>query len=653
MNLNWMLYSVIIVIDYSCIRFLSRRIVQAKFPNSNDKNFKSNVIISVFIFYYFRFLVYSFTLVLNFNSDQLLFVTQTIIFPMYLYLAVFYSLIRKSFFRFKPKDFALFIISVFICYFIFMVGETTWDGSAYHLPVELLIRDSGSLWNWPEVIFNQWGLIGGDIMNSLFHLTFQSSRAGIIPSVIFSALLVELFFSITKSYRYIIVAILLSIPSFTNQIASRYIDSSLAIGLLLLFIVVMRVKEELPINKNFSILIISAFCFSNKLSAITISLVIFLGYVISKNFKVKEKITTVSFGLFGLLLGIFPVFFRNLIEHNNPLFPFYFSDPSTGYLSLSKFSDQLQYSYLTQIGYEDESLFDALIYQYIYSPWVSLLDIFQNLEGSNKLSEFVEEESFYRTFVYDNRLGGFGPSILLMIILVFICYRNYSLALSILFLLVFMIIPTSIHPRYQLGLYFILIWVLLLKSSMRKILSLKFLPISYVLGAAIATFAIINIFTMFYRLAPIGFANYPEVRESKSVAAKLNPDCSPIVHIGSGLWFGDALWGPELCGTVLKSEYVNGYILDYKIGETNLSKDQINSVEEFALQNPKTLRIVCSKPQISELPNDVTIIPKIKNDPCSEIYNNLSKKFNLRINTNIIEQRVGPNLSVIKLIGAK
>ena len=653
MNLNWILYSVIIVIDYSCIRFLSRKIVEAKFPNSKDENFKSNLIISIFLLYYFRFLVYSFTLVLNFNSDQLLFVTQTVIFPMYLYLVVFYFLIGKSFFRFKPNNFALFIVSTFICYFIFMVGETTWDGSAYHLPVELLIRDSGSLWNWPEVIFNQWGLIGGDIMNSLFHLTFQSSRAGIIPSVIFSALLVELFFSITKSYRYFIVAILLSIPSFTHQIASRYIDSSLAIGLLLLFIVIMRVKEELPINKNFSILIISAFCFSNKLSAITISLVIFLGYIFSKKFKVKEKFTTISFVLFGLLLGIFPVFFRNLIEHNNPLFPFYLADPSTGYLSLSKFSDQLQYSYLTQIGYENESLFGALIYQYIFSPWVSLLDIFQNLEGSNKLSEFVGEESFYRTFVYDNRLGGFGPSILLMIILVFMCYRNYSLAISVFFLLIFTIIPTSIHPRYQLGLYFILIWVLLLKSSLRKILSLKFLPISYVLGAVIATFAIINIFTLFYRLAPIGFVNYPEVRESKSVAAKLNPDCSPVVHIGSGLWFGDALWGPELCGTVLKSEYVNGYILDYKLGGTNLSKDQISSVEEFAFQYPKTLRIVCSKPQISELPNDVTIIPKIKNDPCSEIYNNLSKKFNLRINTNIIEQRVGPNLSVIKLIGAK
>jgi hypothetical protein len=644
--------SILIAIDYQAISFCANYFVRKKFLEQSLQN--KYQIITMAAFYSIRIILFTYLLLFDLGNPFTVIVSRVILFPIFVYSALVIIIFKKNFPNIK-KILSSILLSTVIFYVICLAGENSWDGSAYHLPIELIIRDYGSLWGWPEVIFNQWGLIGGDIANSLFHITFGSARAGLLPTVIYTWLAFRLIFSLKMKYRALILIILFSIPSLVNQIGTRYIDSLLAISLFLLYFATKISKEDLNKRIYFLIFCISAFSFSIKLSALTGALCILILLFIEKKFTMREKIGRSIFLILGSIVGTFPIFFRNIIEHHNPFFPFYAPGFRNGYLSLTKFSDQLQNSYLIQQGSPNDSLLVSMFYQYILSPFITIYQIFVNIfkfQGES-LVKIRETESFYRTFVYDNRLSGFGPSLLLLLIILFLVFRRKGL-LYVIATFVFMIsIPTSIHARYSLGLYLIgLIFLFNVVEERKSTVDLRKIWLRPILVVTLI-FGVLNVGNVYFRMYPEGIKFYPEDRNTYKVAKFVNPDCSPIAHFGSGLWGGDSLWGPNLCGRVVASEYVNGYILDAALGPERINTSQIQKIKLLAAKYPENLRILCSTPSTTPIEIGITKIPTLKTNPCVKIFSILSDQYTLINSIELIEERVGPHLTVIKLAGNK
>ena len=652
MLISLIIISFLAALDYHAIVNCAKHLVgKSGIEKSQQKKF---MVIATLVLYFSRSILFMYLLLIDLENPLTTIIVRYIIFPMYVYFCLI-ILIKEKNFQISKKSFVTFFSFSGIFFVFLIAGENSWDGSAYHLPIELMIRDNGSLWGWPEVIFSQWGLIGGDLANALFHIGFGNARAGILPTLIYSVLFLKLVMIFESKYRWVILVVIVSIPSFTNQIGTRYIDSQLAIGLAILYMIIKTPTLMLNRLKLFSLICTSAYIFSIKLSAITGVLLILFLLMIEKKIELREKIFAAALVLLGSVTGTFPVFLRNLIEHNNPFFPFYSPGFTNGYLSLTKFSDQLQNSYRVQLGGQDQPLVWGLFHQYIASPFVTLFDLTNNIfnHSGNLISQINGTESFYRTFVYDNRLSGFGPSFVLMLIVFILLFGRQGLLHIFGIILLIFITPTSIHARYSLGLYLIgLVFIsLVVEKREMKIEPPKNLLRPFL--AASLIFAVLNIGNVYFRMFPNGLGVYPEDRNTYTVSNFVNPDCAPIVHYGSGLWGGDALWGPNLCGKVVKSTYVNGYILDAALGPEVINSTQLEEVSLFAAKYPDNLRILCSTPSTAPIEEGITTIPVSKINPCDKIFERLSNEYFLTKSQELIEERVGPHLSVIKLSGRK
>lgn len=652
MLISLVITSFLVAVDYQaisyCAKFYLRKV---QIDSVSQKKYQIITMISI---YSIRPILFTYLLLFDFKNPTTPTITHLIIFPMFIYLFFMLLIIKRDFF-FIRKNVINVLLATGIFTIIMLAGESSWDGSAYHLPIELLVRDYGSLWGWPEVIFNQWGLIGGDIANSFFHINFGNSRAGLLPTIIYSYLAIRLVISLKLKYQVFILIMLFSIPSFINQIGTRYIDSLLAVGILFLYFVIKIPKEVLNKGIYLQIASVSAFIFSIKLSAITGVLCILVLFLFEKKFNLREKISRSFFLVVGFLVGTFPIFFRNIIEHQNPFFPFYAPGFSNGYLSLTKFSDQLQNSYLVQQGSSSEILLVSLFHQYVSGPFTTIYEIILNVfkYKTDSLTKIAETESFYRTFVYDNRLSGFGPSFLIIILILFLYFRWKGLLYVFIIFIFMTIIPTSIHARYSLGLYLIgLIYLYSVIQERKLEVDFKrnwFKPLMVV----VIIFSILNVGNVYLRMYPDGLKLYPEDRNTFQIAKFVNPDCSPIAHFGSGLWGGDSLWGPNLCGRVVASEYVNGYILDGALGPEQISTSQLNKIKILSTKYSENLVILCSTPSTAPIEIGITKIPALKINPCDRIFLLLKDQFNLVRSIEVTEERVGPHLTYIKLAGIK
>lgn len=652
MLITLVLISLLAALDYKavsyCADFFSRR-----YTNVYSSHKKYQIIIMLAM-YSIRPIIFSYVLLFDFSNPATTIITRVLIFPFFIYLAIILMILENDL-LFTSKTLVSFLLLTIIFSIVLLAGENSWDGSAYHLPIELLIRDFGSLWGWPEVIFNQWGLIGGDIVNAFFHINFGSARAGLLPIVIYTFLTFRLIISLNNKYKNLILIILFSIPSLINQIGTRYIDSLLAIGILFLYFVTKIPNEDMKKGKFLLISTISAFIFSIKLSAITGVLFIVILLLIEKKFSLLNKIKSSLFIVLGFLVGTFPVFYRNIIEHSNPFFPFYSPGFTNGYLSLAKFSDQLQNSYLVQQGSQNEFILVSLFHQYISGPFLVIYQIVLNLfeYKFDSITKIIETESFYRTFVYDNRLSGFGPSFLLILIVLILVFRWKGLFYGCAIFLVLAVIPTSIHARYSLGLFLVgLILFFTIVQDRELAIDLNRNWLKPIIAATII-FGILNIVSVYSRMYPEGLRLYPEDRNTFQVAKFINPDCSPIAHFGSGLWGGDALWGPNLCGRVVASEYVNGYILDAALGPEQINANQLEKIKLLAAKYSENLIILCSTPSTAPIEIGISKIPTLKTSPCGKIYSVLKDQFNIAKSAEVIEERVGPHLSFIKLSGIR
>jgi hypothetical protein len=112
-----------------------------------------------------------------------------------------------------------------------------------------------------------------------------------------------------------------------------------------------------------------------------------------------------------------------------------------------------------------------------------------------------------------------------------------------------------------------------------------------------------NVASLAYRLFPSGIVNYPVDQSTANLSTKINPDCSEVFHIGSGLWGVDAVWGPNLCGSVFAGININGFLFNSKIGNTDLGERDLIRIHNFIYNNgSEKKRIVCSFPKNGQNP---------------------------------------------------
>ena len=103
----------------------------------------------------------------------------------------------------------------------------------------------------------------------------------------------------------------------------------------------------------------------------------------------------------------------------------------------------------------------------------------------------------------------------------------------------------------------------------------------------------------------------------------------------------------------MESNYVNGYILDAALGPSIINSKQLQKVNLLASKYPDKLRIVCSTPSTAVIEVGITIIPDQKINPCDKIFTSLKNRFYLQKSGEIVEEQIGPHLTVIKLFGFK
>ncbi len=647
----------IVIIDLISLYVISQFIVR-KLNKSRPKNISTlDKVILTFTLWAFRNIIFMYLLLIPWNTSILSYISKLFfVIPIITGTLIWIYSLRQSEFRYLYSENYLVLFAIIILVPLYFAGETTFDSFAYHVPIELLIRDAGSLWGWPDIIFPQWGLVGGDITNTLYHLAFNSPRIGSSPSIL---IILYTFLLAMGQKNKLIVAIwilgLISIPSFLGQVNSRYVDTLLAVTLLTLFIYIRNIYFNY--DKRISVIgliVLVTFATSIKLSALPFLIMITI-YILYKTFydqkikKMKELINIPVLMFLSVLFGVFPVFLRNYVEFKNPLMPFYLDGLGEGIINIRKFSSQIDASYESMIGVAGESKFYQVYFQYIYTPMDFLIKGLKNLKetGFNVWPDIRSVDGFFAIFTYDNRIGGFGILTIILLLLITFNINTRYIFLIPLFLLLTIFWPGVIHPRYALILILIPFWLFISYSQNKNSSIQKYINLFSALTLFI--FAIINIQSFSNRTYNTGFKFYDFDRHQRILSEWVNPNCKKVVHYGIGLWSGTALWGPNFCGSVVNSEMINGAILDYEIGPKSISNIQLRELNSMVNKYGSDLIIVCtlrwneetdqeSGKKINNLCNDI----KVKLD------NNKNHLF--RYSETINDNFQGPKIQTIEIL---
>ena len=649
----------IVIIDlislYVISQFVVRKIskFQINLISTLDK------IVFTFILWAFRNILFMYLLIIPWNTLMLSYITKLFfIVPIITGVMIWINSLKRNEYKYLyPSNFLVFF-AIIILLPLYFAGETTFDSFAYHVPIELLIRDSGSLWGWPDIIFPQWGLIGGDIANTLYHLAFNSPRIGSSPSIL---IILYAFLLASGQKNKFKVAIwilgLISIPSVLGQVNSRYVDTLLAITLLTLFVYIKNIYFNY--GKKISIIgliVLVTFATSIKLSAFPffILIAVFLIYKIFNEQKTRKIMSLFNVPImffFSAILGVLPVFLRNYIEFKNPLMPFYLEGWGRGIINIRKFSGQIDDSYESLIGVAGENKLYQIYFQYIYTPMEFLIRTFKefNQLEINLIPDATSIDGFFAILTYDNRIGGFGILTIILILIFVFKLKVRSLFYVTLFLLVIILWPGVIHPRYALILVLIPLWIYISSKSKTndKNTQISSSTVGVLFIASLSMFAILNVQSFLTRTYNTGFGFYVFDRHQHELSKWINPNCKKVVHYGIGLWSGSSLWGTNFCGKVIKSEIINGAILDYEIGAKKISDSQLKELGQLVNTHASDLVIVCSLRwnENTDLSNGQKV-DNLCNDIKIYLENNLNKS--LKISDTISDSFQGPKIQVIE-----
>ena len=547
-----------------------------------------NQLIYFSVIWFAQSIIFYWILLFPFDHEKLITIIARTIVVLPISTAAILFLLNKL--RFDYIKFVTFL-SIFILFQLyFKIQQNSWDDLAYHIPVELMIRDSGSLWSWPDVIYAQWGLIGGDISNALHAIAFNEFQFDRLNSLLSFLILIFLAFSFKSlQAKFVAIILFLSVPAILQQVGSRYVDALLAWALFVVFILIWTQKKGVPLSRlnGFLIFVSMAFSLSIKYSAL-IPILILITYLLYKNRSMTALMTAVSAGAFLTAVG--PIWIRNYVEHNNFLYPYYLVNESAGYMRFTSTSDILTSIYKNSIGMAKQSDFVVFIYQYFVSPIeTSYLLVKQAL--FNNVSDF--QDVYYKVFTYDNRIGGFGPAVIILLLLIVGLHGIKSLPRALILILITSQIPVIIHPRYHLIIFTILVFIAAKNYATHVMSRYTFIFISGLMSV-VMLFAIVNVNEFLKRItAPTNFAEG---------AQRINPNCLNVIKLGSDVWFGANLWGPNYCGKVLSGNFVyNNEIELNSLGSgVEIPKQpylEINEITEIKNQinlNGESTLVVCA-----------------------------------------------------------
>jgi hypothetical protein len=524
----------------------------------------------------------------------------------------------------------------------FKINQNGWDDLAYHIPIELMIRDSGSLWNWPDIIYAQWGLVGGDVSNTLYAIAFNEFQFDRLNSLLAFIILIILAFSFKSTQVKVTATIVfLSVPALLQQVGTRYVDALLAWALFVVFILIWSQKKANPLNQlNIFLIFVSiSFSLSIKYSAIipVFLLCIYLYFKSRSNVILIATVSVVAF-----LTAVGPIWIRNHVSHDNFLYPYYLTDNSTGYMQFSSTTNILNSLYKNSIGMSNKSDLSVFIYQYIISPFETSYFLVQQTLF-NTVSDFPE--IYYKVFTYDNRLGGFGPAIILLIVLIISKYGLKSIPTLLILFLITSQMPVIIHPRYHFIIFTILVFIAF--RDFEKTLKKKYLfVITLAFMSVVTLFAVANTYEYFKRISsPTNFSQTAQI---------INPDCLNVIKLGSDIWFGANLWGPNYCGKVLSGNFVyNKEIGLNSIGagleipkQPNLEMNEFTEILGNIELEKKSTLVVC----VSSVLDTNTVRKLNLLDPCEVLIRKLDQKdYKIMVGEIFEETFDGPLLQILKI----
>jgi hypothetical protein len=582
-------------------------------------------------------LIFYWILIIPFDNEKVITIMARLIVLIPVVILISMILLKKVNLRYFQILLFLSIHLLFQQYF--KIKQNGWDDLAYHIPIELMIRDSGSLWNWPDIIYAQWGLIGGDVSNTLYAIAFNEFQFDRLNSLLPFTILILLAFSF-KSLQAKVIAIIvfLSVPAFLQQVGTRYVDALLAWALFVVFILIWSQKKAKPLNQlNIFLIFVSiTFSLSIKYSAI-IPILLLCIYLYYKSRSRILSIAIVSVGAFVVAVG--PVWIRNHVSHNNFLYPYFLIDKSTGYMQFSSQSNILTSNYKHSVGMSNKSDFIVYIYQYFVSPFETSYYLLKQALFNN-VSDF--QEIYYKVFTYDNRIGGFGPAVILLIVLITIKYGIKSIPILLILFLITSQFPVIIHPRYHLIIFIILVFFAV--KDYEKNMKNKYLFI-FMLGimSVVTLFAVANTNEYLKRIS--GPASYSQS------AQIINPYCLDTIKLGSDIWFGANLWGPNYCGKVLFGNFVyKREIILNTLGtgievprQPFLGRDTFIKIENKINSNDKSTLVVCSSPTLNGNSLNLTLL-----EPCNQLIGHLDRgKYGVIVGKIFEETLGGPLLQTL------
>ena len=440
-------------------------------------------------------------------------------------------------------------------YYVSYPGERSWDGAGYHNVISLLTNEHGNLWNWPNLMWAQWFPASQEIASSSLLNILKGTDGLIGINLFWVSLLFNFFYNsfpeiLSSKSRYIFsLGIIVSFPVLLSQVGTSYVD--LQTGIAFLVCILLTTAEKEIRWRSSWIILAAAGLTSTKWSGFALVGVIF-SYIVISNYRNLAKILYRGISLLaGSILGIFAIGLRNFLEFKSPTFPFKGPFHAWGGLfEQSVMTSQIGVANLPP-DLKNLNLFEAFMYQYIYSPIILLMRILKNLMLGN-LDHILAKIDAGNFVNYDSRLGGFGLLILILVTigLVVIRHEHKRLIASISLLCPLFFFPMSWWPRYYFALP--LSFIILEREAI----------FTFILGNVRikrCILAFVTVSTLF--LAPISIAEHVDARQSwpselgygGRTADILGEKCQNIVVIGEGLTFSNSLWGTKLCNKVVAS----------------------------------------------------------------------------------------------------
>jgi len=382
------------------------------------------------------------------------------------------------------KQFLILLLIIMFSYIISIsIWDVSWDGRWYHIASSIMYKNGwlpiydnyenfADLHNiyhlsafWANCYVNFVELVGGNIykLTGLLESTKSINFITWFSVFMYSFFVLNEFNIKNKIFPFVISLIIVLNPVCIYQVFTNYIDLHIFLSFTLLLFTIINVELKQNASKTdlFMFICSSIMLSMTKFTGLVYLFIIYFIYfffLILKKRKIKKFIITLSiFGLLAAITGIHP-YYTNYRDYNNPFYPFVGKDKK---IIVDKTSTPRQF-----IGKNNfEKFIISNISESVNSierPIVGKMDV-EIIPKIPFTKKFTSVHNYFYTA--DMRIGGFGyywsGIICLMFILVFgITFRNSKEKQIFIFLILAIIVSSSINPYCWWARYVPQLWLI-------------------------------------------------------------------------------------------------------------------------------------------------------------------------------------------------